>query len=130
MASVFPGSRSFSSALALPGGRQLARGMSRHIAGAMLGFALWQMWLAAAFMQAHGGAVLPWAALGLLVLFAVPLARRLERRWQRLAADALPCHGLLSRYRRDRALLWTFALLVPPVWIGMVLLAARLTPLF
>jgi hypothetical protein len=126
MASLFPGTGSFSSSLALPGGRQLARGMSRHTAGAMTLFAIWQAWLAASFAHVPGGTALPWAALALLVIGAIPLARRLERRWYRLAADSFPCPGLLRAYRRDRFLVWGLAMIMPPLWLTAAWLLANI----
>lgn len=129
MASVFPGSRRFSSALALPSGRRLARGMSRHSSAAMLLFAVWQIWLAMSLSPLPGGTVLPWAALALLIVGAIPLTRRLERRWHRLASDALPCPGLISAYRRDRALLWSLAVVTPPLWLGLALLVVGMPSL-
>lgn len=126
MASLFPGVRDFSSSLTPPGARRLARGMSRHAAGAMLLFAGWQAWLAAGFAHLPGGAALPWAALVLLVIGAIPLARRLERRWYMLAADAFPCPGLVRAYRRDRALVWSLAFIMPPLWLSAAWVLSRL----
>lgn len=116
--------------LALPTGRKLARGMSRNSSAAMLVFAGWQAWLAASFAHMPGGMTLPWAALALLVIGAIPLARMMERRWHRLADEALPCPGLIAAYRRDRALLWLLALTMPPLWLGCAGLLGRLTASF
>lgn len=125
MASVFPLSRNTHTMFALPGSRRLARGMSRHAAGAMLLFAGWQAWLAIGLSDQFGAATLPWAALILLILGAIPLTRAMERRWHRLAQEALPCPGLLSAYRRDRARLWLLALAVPPLSMTATLAAAQ-----
>lgn len=126
MASIFPGPGSFSSALALPNGRRLARGMSRHTAGAMLVFAVWQAWLAVTLAHVPGGETLPWAALALLVVGAIPQARRLERRWHQLAVEAFPCPGLLNAYRRDRAMVWGLAIAAPPLWLSATSLIGSL----
>jgi hypothetical protein len=115
MASVFPQARMMSPLLAMPSGRQLARGMSRHASAAMLLFAGWQVWLAVSLSGTPGGSALPWVALVLLVAAAIPFARRMERRWQRLTEGAFPCAGLLAAYRRDRARIWLLALAVPPM---------------
>ncbi len=130
MASVFPTKTGSLHALALPTGRRLARGMSRHTSAAMILFAVWQTWLAANFVHVPGGAALPWAALALLTVGAIPLARRLERRWYQLAAEAFPCPGLIGAYRRDRALVWGMAVAAPPLWLSFAWLLSRTPALF
>jgi hypothetical protein len=99
-----------------PGGRQLARAISLHCAGALLLFALLQIWAVAAFNHGPGGRLLPLLALALLLLAALPFTRRIERRWH--ADFARRQCTLTGRYRRDRALLWLLALAVPPLWVG------------
>lgn len=123
MASVFPGARvhpRYSTPVSAP---SLARAMSWHASGALMLFALMQIsGLLLVDTAARGPA--PFIALALVVLGAVPFARRLERRWARLAETALPSNGLINRFRRDRALLWRLALIVPPLWLGVALLMA------
>jgi hypothetical protein len=126
MASVFPLSRAGFSSMTMPNGRRLARGMSRHASAAMLAFAAWQVWLAVSLSGAPGGRALPWLALVLLLLGAIPFARRLERRWQRLTADAFPCPGLVAAYRRDRARLWLLAIGLPPLLMALPLGLAQI----
>ena len=58
------------------------------------------------------------ALLASLMVLAVPFTRHFERRWANLARTALPSATLLTLFRRDRARLWRFALLVPVVWLG------------
>jgi hypothetical protein len=95
--------------------------MSRHAAGAMLGFAVWQIWLAIGLSQLPGGRALPWVAMALLVIAAMPFARHMERRWQRRTDGVFPSVRLLAEYRRERALLWLLALTAPPVMMGATL---------
>jgi hypothetical protein len=126
VANVLPEKTGSLQALALPTGRRLARGMSWHTSSAMLVFAVWQTWLAASFAHVAGGAILPWAALTLLIIGAIPIARRLERRWYRLAVEAFPCPGLIKAYRRDRMQVWSLAVLAPPLWLTSAWVLARL----
>ncbi len=111
-------------ALAHP--RQLARRMSRHLALALLAFAGLQIWLLAAGLSAGLPIGFAAFALALLVLVAVPLASRTEAHWQRLGREALPCPALEQQWRRTAARLWLGAAALPPLWIGLALLASRL----
>lgn len=125
MASVFPGNRtqiSFASPLGAP---RLARAMSWHASGALLTFAVLQVIGVIAFFQLPGGGWLPLVALGVLLMIAIPFSRRLDRRWSHLSDTALPCPGLMMRFRRDRARLWRLACLVPALWIGTFAAVAR-----
>jgi hypothetical protein len=126
MASVFPGTKSVSNPLALPSGRALARGMSRHASVAMLVFALWQVWLALRFADSAGGGALPWVSLVLLMIGAIPFARHMERRWQRLTQDSFPCPGLVAAYRRDRRRLWLLAISAPVIALGATIMIGTL----
>ena len=121
MASVFPGVRvnpRYTTPVSAP---SLARAMSWHASGALMLFALMQIaGLLLVDNAARGPA--PFIALALVVLGAVPFARRLERRWARLAETALPSDGLINRFRQDRARLWRLALIVPPIWLGVAVL--------
>jgi len=128
MASVFPGSRSqvdFYSPAAAP---RLARAMTRHASMALLTFAVLQVLGIIAFSQAPGGAMLPFVALGLLLLLAIPFSRAVERRWARFANTALPSPGLLARFRDDRARLWRLACIVPTAWLGLFAAMSQAAP--
>lgn len=127
MASVFPHSRTqenYGSAMAAP---RLARSMTWHASLALLVFAGVQLWGVMALSGSPGSRALPFIALGLLILLAIPFARRLERRWSDLARSALPSDGLVTSFRRDRSRLWRLALLVPTLWIGLYAAVAEAT---
>jgi hypothetical protein len=124
MASVFPSARVHPRVTTPVSAPSLARAMSWHASGALMLFALMQ--IAGLFLiadAAHGP--LPFIALAFVVLGAVPYARRLERRWARLADTALPSDGLINRFRNDRARLWRLALVVPPLWLGVSVLMSE-----
>lgn len=130
MASVFPHARSqnkFGSMVAAP---RLARSMSWHASAAIIVFAAIQIWGVVMLSGAPGSGILPYVALALLLLAAIPFAKSQERRWKRLAETALPSTALEQRFRRDRSRLWMTALLIPTVWIGTFAAAARAAPLF
>jgi hypothetical protein len=99
--------------------------MSWHASGALLLFSLLQIAGVIALSAMPGGRVLPFVALALLILVALPYSRALERGWSRLADTALPGPGLTGRFRRDRERLWRMACIVPTAWIGLFAAAAQ-----
>jgi hypothetical protein len=117
MASVYPSRRVRSYSIRAQRAGSLARRMSRHSAGALLVFSIIQVWAVVTATPVAGGQWLPLIALGLLIVIAIPFARRIERRWGDLADNALPCPALVTQFRRDRARLWALALLVPALWV-------------
>ncbi len=106
--------------LVAPSATQLAQAMGRHASATVLMFAVMQNWGVVALADRPYGQLLPFVALGLLLLVALPYARRVERRWRRLAEAALPGGDLERHYRLDRARLWRGAFLLPALWIGAV----------
>ncbi len=103
----------------------LARAMSMHASLALLTFAALQITGVILLANRPGGTILPFVALGALLLLAIPFARRIERRWRRLSDNALPCPALHTRFRRDRGSLWRAALVVPPIWLASYAVVAR-----
>lgn len=103
--------------------------MSRHASGALLTFALLQIAGVVALSDMPGGSVLPFVALSVLLLVALPFSRMLERRWSGLASTALPSSGLMQAFRADRSRLWRLALIVPTLWIGLFAVVAEATTL-
>ena len=124
MASVFPVNRTpvTTTYNSRSGGTHLTRAMSRHAAAAVMVFALLQIALVLAAREAGASPALLYVALAVLVLGAIPSARAFERRWARFGGSALPCPGLVRRFRRDCARLWLAALLVAPAWVGIAVL--------
>lgn len=125
MASVFPGTRTTESFCSRHGAPRLAKAMSWHASGALLLFAALQIAGVIALSGMPGGRILPFVALALLMLVALPFSRTLERRWSGLADTALPGPGLTDRFRRDRERLWRLACIVPTAWIGLYAVAAQ-----
>jgi hypothetical protein len=129
MASVYPQARQNHYTAPVTGPSRLAHSMVLHASAALLFFAGIQIWGAAALQAMPGGRALPFIALAMLMGAALPFARAVQRRWALIAEKSLPCPALVSRFRRDRARLWQFALLVPPLWIGAYLVIAALVRL-
>lgn len=107
------------------GSGQLARMITMHVSCAVVLFALLQIGGVVWLSGRPGAQVAPFIALGLLIILAIPFARRLESRWTFLSARALPCPGLVKRFRRDRNRLWFMTLLVPMAWVGGLALAGQ-----
>ncbi|CAN5364776.1 hypothetical protein BH10PSE12_BH10PSE12_27820 [soil metagenome] len=87
--------------------------MSSHLAGALVIFALLQIFVVARM----GGSLL--LHLGIIIAIALfaTAARTLERRWVILAQSGLPSAGLATRFRIDLLQLWATSLLTPLLWI-------------
>lgn len=125
MASVFPQSRSYSALHQMVGPERLAKHMSWHASGALLTFAGLQIWGVLTLIDLPHARSLPFVALAILLLVAVPYSRRIERRWHEFANTALPSSGLIARFRKDRGRLWRLAFVVPTLWIGMFALVSK-----
>ena len=105
-----------------PRARSLGARMTRHVAVALMLFAILQIWLVNAALELGASRLVSIGALVTLLAFAIPFARRMERRWHRLGEQALPSPALTAQFRRDLVWLWSLALLLPPLWIGPALL--------
>ena len=103
---------------------RLGHRMTRHAAAAVVVFALAQIWLVSAAIEAGAPRMLGIIALLGLVAFAIPFARRIERRWHRLGQQALPSPALTQRFYRDVRWLWLLAVLLPAAWVGTAMLVA------
>lgn len=105
----------------VPAARSLGRRMSWHAAAALLSFAILQIWLVSSAIGNGAPAALTIIALALLIGLALPIARKVERRWYHLSREALASWGLHARFRRDVARLWLGALTLPALWIGFAI---------
>jgi hypothetical protein len=101
-----------------PDARALSRRMTWHVAAAMIVYAALQLWLVIGAVAGGGSRVLPYVAVGLVLVAAVPLARMIEQRWARLARTAPPSRQLSRRYRLEALRLWVAAIVLPFVWVG------------
>ncbi|WP_235037869.1 hypothetical protein [Novosphingobium sp. 18050] len=89
------------------------RKMSDHIAYALLVYTALQIFVTVGALKAHGGSLLPYFALVILVVAIIPACRRFESRWNRLTDDQAHDPALASYYKRDRLALWALAIGLP-----------------
>lgn len=89
------------------------RKMSDHIAYALLVYTALQIFVTIGALKAHGGSLLPYFALVILVVAIIPACRRFESRWNRLTDEQAHDPALAPYYRRDRMALWLLAIGLP-----------------
>jgi len=61
---------------------------------------------------------LPYVAVGLILVAVVPVARRIEQRWARMAENTLPSRELCKSFRGEALRLWAGAIVLPFLWVG------------
>lgn len=89
------------------------RKMSDHIAYALLVYTTLQIFVTVGALKAHGGSLLPYFALVILVVAIIPACRRFESRWNRLTDEQAHDLSLAPYYKRDRLALWALAIGLP-----------------
>lgn len=89
------------------------RRMSDHIAYALLVYTALQIFVTIGALKSHGGSLLPYFALVILVVAIIPACRRFESRWNRLTEEQAHDPALEPYYRRDRLALWLLAIGLP-----------------
>lgn len=89
------------------------RKMSDHIAYALLVYTTLQIFMTVGALKAHGGSLLPYFALVILVIAIIPACKRFESRWNRLTEEQACDPALAPYYRRDRLTLWALAIGLP-----------------
>ncbi|WP_236711287.1 hypothetical protein [Novosphingobium barchaimii] len=89
------------------------RKMSDHIAYALLVYTALQIFVTVGALKAHGGSLLPYFALVILVVAIIPACRRFESRWNRLTDEQAHAPSLAPYYKRDRLALWALAIGLP-----------------
>lgn len=89
------------------------RKMSNNIAYALLTYTGLQIFVTIGALKSKGTSLLPYLALIILVGAIIPACRRVERRWNILTADRVDDPALAGHFRRDRLILWAFAIGLP-----------------
>lgn len=102
----------------LPDARKLSRRMTLHVAAALIVYAGIQLWLVVSAVSDGANRVLPYVAVGLILFAVVPLARRIEQRWARMAENTLPSRELCKSFRGEALRLWIGAIVLPFLWVG------------
>src|SRR6187399_2075705 len=89
------------------------RKMSDHVAYGLLVYTGLQIWVTMGTLKAGQGSILPYFALIVLVVGIIPGCRMFEKRWEGLSDSEAANPELADRFKRDRLLVWLFALGLP-----------------
>lgn len=96
--------------------------MSDNVAYALLVYTGLQIFVTVHALAKGASTALPYLALIVLVAAIIPFCRYFERRWTSLPDEAAFDPGLAPRFRRDRTILWSLAILAPLSMTGLVAL--------
>ena len=102
------------------------RKMSDHVAYGLLVYTGLQIFVTMGTLKGTSGSILPYFALIVLVGAIIPGCRMFEKRWESLSDSEAANPELADRFRRDRALVWAFALGLPFALTGLFLGIAAL----
>ena len=89
------------------------RKMSDHVAYGLLVYTGLQIFVTMSALGIGQGSILPYFALIVLVVGIIPGCRMFEKRWEALSDNEAANPELVDRYKRDRLLVWLFALGLP-----------------
>jgi len=89
------------------------RKMSDHVAYGLLVYTGLQIFVTMSALKAGQGSILPYFALIVLVAAIIPGCRMFEKRWESLSDSEAANPELADRFKRDRLLVWVFALGLP-----------------
>lgn len=95
------------------------RKMSDNIAYALLTYTGLQIFVTIGALKSKGTSLFPYLALIILVAAIIPACRRFERRWNILTAGRAADPALAPLFRRDRIILWAFAIGLPIALTGL-----------
>ena len=96
-------------------GRKLdwRRRMSDNVAYALLVYTGLQIFVTMGQLNNGSGSILPYFALIVLVVGIIPGCRMFEKRWEALSDSEAANPEFADRFKRDRLLVWLFALGLP-----------------
>lgn len=97
------------------------RRMSDHVAYGLLVYTGLQIFVTMSALKAGQGSILPYFALIVLVGGIIPGCRMFEKRWESLSDSEAANPELADRFKRDRLLVWLFALGLPFALTGLFL---------
>src|SRR6478752_7916428 len=89
------------------------RKMSDHVAYGLLVYTGLQIFVTMGALKAGQGSILPYFALIVLVIGIIPGCRMFEKRWEGLSDSEAANPEFADRFKRDRLLVWLFALGLP-----------------
>jgi hypothetical protein len=89
------------------------RKMSDHVAYGLLVYTGLQIFVTMSALKVGVGSILPYFALIVLVVGIIPGCRMFEKRWEGLSDSEAANPEFADRFKRDRLLVWLFALGLP-----------------
>ncbi len=95
------------------------RRMSDHVAYGLLVYTGLQIFVTMSALKVGQGSILPYFALIVLVVAIIPGCRMFEKRWEALSDSEAANPELADRFKRDRLLVWLFALGLPFALTGL-----------
>ena len=95
------------------------RKMSDHVAYGLLVYTGLQIFVTMSALKVGAGSILPYFALIVLVVGIIPGCRMFEKRWEDLSDSEAANPEFADRFRRDRLLVWLFALGLPFLITGV-----------
>ena len=95
------------------------RKMSDHVAYGLLVYTGLQIFVTMSALKVGAGSILPYFALIVLVVGIIPGCRMFEKRWEGLSDSEAANPEFADRFKRDRLLVWLFALGLPFLITGI-----------
>ncbi len=95
------------------------RKMSDHVAYGLLVYTGLQIFVTMSALKVGQGSILPYFALIVLVGGIIPGCRMFEKRWEALSDSEASNPELADRFKRDRLLVWVFAISLPLALTGV-----------
>ena len=95
------------------------RKMSDHVAYGLLVYTGLQIFVTMSVLKAGAGSILPYFALIVLVVGIIPGCRMFEKRWEDLSDSEAANPEYADRFKRDRLLVWFFAISLPLALTGV-----------
>ena len=95
------------------------RRMSDHVAYGLLVYTGLHIFVTMSALKVGAGSILPYFALIVLVVGIIPGCRMFEKRWEALSDSEAANPEYADRFKRDRLLVWLFALGLPFAVTGL-----------
>ena len=102
------------------------RKMSDHVAYGLLVYTGLQIFVTMSALKVGAGSILPYFALIVLVVGIIPGCRMFEKRWEGLSDSEAANPEFADRFKRDRLLVWLFAIGLPIALTGLFMGAEAL----
>ena len=94
--------------------------MSNNCAAALLVYTLAQIFFVLSFIETKGMSIAPYFGLVLLVAVIIPFCRKFEKRWMDMNSRGLSEQSMAAKFRSDQVVLWSLAIGLPFVFVGLI----------